>query len=85
MSLADRPIFHRPRTRAQARRRRSFVYTVVIAGTCVGLPFAAASASDGTEYCHIQLWGDNTWSGVDFDERYGIPDGCVLRVWQDEP
>lgn len=85
MRLADRPIFHRPRTLAQARRRKSFVLTVVAVAAGVGLPFALAAAADPTEYCHVQLWADGTWSGVDFDERYGVPDDCVLRVWQDEP
>lgn len=77
-----RPFPARPRTRAEARRRRATVLFVLGTVGMTGLTVAAATADD-THYCYIGVDADGTWYGVNFDQSAGIPEGCTLAVWED--
>jgi hypothetical protein len=76
----------RPRTRAQARRRRAATLTVVTCAAVAGTLVLAArnlERSDGT--CWIIPEADGTWVAVNFDPSSFPPDGCEIGVWRDEP
>lgn len=84
------PLLERPRTRAQARRRRSVALTVLVIVGAVGIPplyalvgSAVRNVTADRYVCYIDPSPDGTWTGINFDATAGIPDGCVLEVWQD--
>ena len=76
----------RPRTRAQARRRRAVTLTVVTCVAVAGTLLLAARSlgrSDGT--CWIIPEADGTWTAVNFDPASFPPQGCRIGVWSDDP
>lgn len=77
------PMFSRPRTVAQARRRRTVVLTTLTVLGAVGIVVLTASRLPDGRHCDISVYPDGTWVAVNFDPTGGIPDDCVLRVWDD--
>lgn len=83
-TLFDHPLMNRPRSRAQARRRKAVTLTVVAFAVAIGAPFLVAAARGADrDICYIIPERDGTWYGVNFNSQAGIPEGCELRVWQD--
>lgn len=75
-------LLSRPRTLAQARRRKSFVLTLVVAAMAA-VPLLWWANSAPAEICYIDPYPDGTWIAVNFDPTSGFPDDCVVTVWKE--